>query len=110
MRSHGVPNFPDPNSRANFLYQRGEINGQKVDYNSPQFTSANKVCTHLLPNGGKATAAELQQALTQTLKYVQCLRQHGLPNMADPVESDGHIRLSFRQTGLGPTRHSCRRP
>ncbi len=101
MRSRGVPNFPDPNSQGNFLYERGEINGQTVDYRSPQFTSANKACTHLLPNGGKPTAAELQQALTQALKFVQCLRQHGLPSMPDPVESDGGISNYFPR-GVSP--------
>jgi hypothetical protein len=39
MRTHGVPNFPDPgpNGETNF-------NGTGVDPNSPFFVSANKVC------------------------------------------------------------------
>ena len=101
MRSHGVPNFPDPTSNGEFLSERGELNGQKVDFNSPQYVSANKACTHLLANGGQPTAAELQRLLTQALKFTQCLRQHGLPNMPDPVERDGGISQHFPR-GVSP--------
>jgi hypothetical protein len=48
MRSHGVPNFPDPNSQSGFLV-RG------VDSNSPQFKAALQSCQSLLP--GSAAAA-----------------------------------------------------
>jgi hypothetical protein len=39
MRTHGVPNYPDPgpNDDTNF-------NGTGVDPNSPSFENANKVC------------------------------------------------------------------
>lgn len=95
MRTHGVTNFPDPNSKGQFLSIHGVLNGQKVDFNSPQYTKANKDCEHLLPNGGQPTAAELQQLLTQALKYTTCLRTHGLPNMPDPVETSGNIGIRF---------------
>lgn len=39
------------------------------------------------------TAAEQEQALAQALKFVACLRKHGLANMQDPIESDGGIEL-----------------
>lgn len=93
MRSRGVPSFPDPNSEGNFLYHADEINGQKVDVNSPQYNSANKACTHLLPNGGQLTPAEQQALLAQTLKFVQCLRTHGFPNEPDPSTNGGGVSL-----------------
>ncbi|MGA8296109.1 MAG: hypothetical protein WB770_03620 [Acidimicrobiales bacterium] len=93
MRTHGVPNMPDPTSDGSFLYDRGLLNGQRVDVRSAQYNSADKACTHLLPNGGKPTAAGLQYALTQLLKYVRCLRTHGLPNTPDPVESKGGVGM-----------------
>lgn len=91
MRSHGVQNFPDPTSSGHFIDQHGELNGQQVDDNSPQYAAAEKNCQHLLPNGGRLTPAEQQQALSQALKYVQCLRTHGVPNMPDPFATDGGI-------------------
>ena len=93
MRTHGVPNMPDPTSDGSFLYDRGLLNGQRVDVRSAQYNSADKACTHLLPNGGKPTAAGLQYTLTQLLKYVRCLRTHGLPNTPDPVESKGGVGM-----------------
>jgi hypothetical protein len=43
MRSHGYPNFPDPNSSGDLVIPQG------VDPNSPQFDSAQRACQSLLP-------------------------------------------------------------
>jgi hypothetical protein len=43
MRSHGVKNFPDPNSQGGFL-----MDGD-VDYKSPTFQAAMQACKSLLP-------------------------------------------------------------
>jgi hypothetical protein len=94
MRTHGVPNMPDPTSNGSFLDNRGTVNGVKgVEPNSSAFQKADKACSHLLPNGGQLTPAEQQQALARTLKFVQCMRTPGEPNMADPVASNGGISL-----------------
>jgi len=45
IRSHGVPNFPDPK-----LHAGGGIDMEAP--NSPQFKTAQKACGHLLPGGG----------------------------------------------------------
>jgi len=42
MRSHGVKNFPDPNSQGGFLM------GGDIDYKSPQFQAAMQACQPLL--------------------------------------------------------------
>jgi hypothetical protein len=49
MRSHGVTNFPEPNSQGQELITGGGINP-----NSPQFQSAEQACQHLLPAGAVA--------------------------------------------------------
>jgi hypothetical protein len=41
MRTHGVPNFPNPNSATG----ETDFNGTGVDPNSPSFQKADKVCT-----------------------------------------------------------------
>ena len=46
IRSHGVPNFPDPKLHAGGGIEMGEAT------NSPQFKTAQKACRHLLPGGG----------------------------------------------------------
>lgn len=48
MRSHGVPNFPDPTGRGLSL-------GQGIDPRSPQFQSAMQACHQLLPGLGQGS-------------------------------------------------------
>jgi hypothetical protein len=99
MRSHGVPNFPDPTSdgQINVDFAHGGKDGSHassgIDRMSPQYISADQTCRHLLP-GGVPTPAQNQQALAQELKFAQCMRNHGEPNYPDPNPSDpGVVRL-----------------
>jgi len=114
MRSHGVQNFPDPDTSGNFLNKHGDINGQQVDINSPQYAAAQKDCQHLLANGGQLTPAEQQQALSQALKYVQCIRTHGVPTMPDPIATPGGVAnhlppgLSFQSPQFLAAQQACR--
>jgi hypothetical protein len=88
MRSHGEPGWPDPNSQGNFL-----INGRKDHLNGgPQMQSANKACQHLDPNT-PMTPAQQRQAANQALKFVACMRAHGLPNMPDPVVNANGVEM-----------------
>jgi hypothetical protein len=48
MRSHGVPNFPDPT----FSNGRAQLKVTGIDPNSPQFVAAVKACQSLRPGGG----------------------------------------------------------
>lgn len=81
MRTHGVPNYPDPQSNGQFLIQPGE---NLPSRSSAQFISANQACQHLLPDGGD-TPAERQQFLTAGLKYSHCMQTHGEPKFPDPT-------------------------
>ena len=89
IRSHGEPGWPDPNSQGNFVIdgKKDHLTGQS----SPQMQSANKACQHLLPNGGQETAAQLRKDLSQALKFVACMRSHGIPDFPDPVVQDGGV-------------------
>jgi hypothetical protein len=92
MRSHGVPNFPDPNSNGTF-----SINGNSVNLHSAQAQSAQKACSSLAPH---FTQAQQAQASSQMLKYSQCMRSHGVPNFPDP-NSKGQISQSFKKGSGG---------
>jgi hypothetical protein len=96
MRSHGEPGWPDPNSQGNFL-----INGRKDHLNGgPQMQSATKACQHLDPNT-PMTPAQQRQAANQALKFVACMRAHGLPNMPDPVVNANGIEIRMG-AGVSP--------
>ncbi len=92
MRSHGVPNFPDPSAsgqiNVDFAYggKDGSPASAGIDRMSPQYISADQTCRHLLP-GGVPTPAQNQQALAKELKFAQCMRSHGVPNFPDPTNA-----------------------
>jgi len=92
MRSHGVPNFPDPSAsgqiNVDFAYggKDGSPASAGIDRTSPQYISADQTCRHLLP-GGVPTPAQNQQALAKELKFAQCMRSHGVPNFPDPTNA-----------------------
>jgi hypothetical protein len=84
MRSHGVPTFPDPNSK-------GQVDASGVaNLNSPQYRKAQEVCRPLAPIGGGhstqgGSLAPQQEA--QLLKFARCMRSHGVPKFPDPTSS-----------------------
>jgi hypothetical protein len=85
MRTHGEPGFPDPQSDGSIL-----INGQKDHLNGALMNSAQKACQHLLPKQPPLTAAQQRRLTAQALKFVACMRAHGIPDMPDPVvNADG---------------------
>jgi hypothetical protein len=74
LRSHGVPNFPDPGGPI--------AAGIKQ---SPAFRSAMYTCLRLYPpatsTGKPFTGAQRIAALAR----VTCIRNHGIPNFTDPT-------------------------
>ncbi len=107
MRAHGEPGWPDPNSQGNFFIRAHQVNRQLM-------TKANKTCEHLLPNNGVFTAAQLKQATAKALRFVACMRTHGVPNMPDPVVQNGGISLSAGGTSpnsavFQSAQHACQR-
>jgi hypothetical protein len=71
MRSHGVPNFPDPTGgKIDLRVQpgpNGSTNVNGADVNGPAFQSAMNSCRSYLPNGGHLTAAQTAKAHAQAL-------------------------------------------
>jgi hypothetical protein len=106
LRSHGVPNFPDPKTNGNGGMQiqssngNTEVNGVKV--NGPAFQSALQACRSKLPNGGHPQPLSASRR-NQLLQFSQCMRAHGLTNFPDPTFGGGgaQLRLS-QQTCIDP--------
>jgi hypothetical protein len=85
MRSHGVPEFPDPSSSG-----APKESAQQLGVSDAQFQAADSSCRHLLPNGGTGpNQAELQQVAAVGLDFARCMRTHGVA-LADPG-TDGRI-------------------
>lgn len=101
VRSHGVPNYPDPGSGGTLPKE----SAQHLGVSNSQYQAAQRACQHLLPaTGGLLDASSLQQcylagvcpqalvqqALTAGRAFSQCMRSHGAPNWPDPsIDSEG---------------------
>ena len=78
VRSHGVPNFPDPSGSGGF-----NLNGTAINPQSPAFKSAQQRCFKLLLGG--APSAHPTQAMAQALQISECMRRHGVSGFPDPT-------------------------
>ncbi len=83
MRSHGVPNFPDPGAGGGG-FQIGS--GSGINPQSPAFVAAQNDCARFLPRPGGGRAVSEAQKLMM-LKLSQCMRAHGLASFPDPVST-----------------------
>jgi hypothetical protein len=99
MRSHGEPNFPDPNGQGVMTF--GANDG--IDPGSPKFHSAQEACQKLLPKHAPPSAAQAAKMQAQALKFSACMRAHGVPKFPDPTFSGGGVSLRIdRKSGLDP--------
>ena len=90
IRSHGVPNYPDPGSSGALP----KTDAQQLGVSTSEYEAAQHACQHLLPVGsaslrqcemaGVCTHAEIQQWLDAGLRFARCMRAHGVPNWPDP--------------------------
>jgi hypothetical protein len=108
MRSHSVPNFPDP--------QPGATNAkfpsaQELGVSSSQYQAAENNCQHLLPAGidDQFPPAEVPLLLSGMTKFSQCMRSHGVPNWPDPT-TDSQGRPAFPLSTHGFTRSEAHSP
>jgi hypothetical protein len=79
MHSHGVPNFPDPNSS-------GDIPKDQVVplAGSPQFQIAQSACQHLF-SGPNQSAEPKRIRLADALAFARCMRGRGFASFPDPT-------------------------
>jgi hypothetical protein len=81
LRSHGVPNFPDPDPD-------GRIPNipSGIDTAARAFLIAQKACAPLLPGATGAGPSPASRRL-QLLAVARCIRDHGVQNFPDPTTS-----------------------
>lgn len=89
MQSHGVKNFPEPDSSGGIQFTKGQ---SLPDVNSPQFRTAAKACVSLHPAAVAPNPAQQAQQLAANVQYAKCMRSHGVPNFPDPG-NDGFFDL-----------------
>jgi hypothetical protein len=90
MRSHGVPDYPDPQVSSSGIRLQVTISPGSANPNSPAFKSADGACHNLMPDGGEPANGAQDQA--QDVTFADCMRSHGVPNFPD-VDRDGAFTL-----------------
>jgi hypothetical protein len=96
MRSHGLPDFPDPQQHGNGISL--SLSGGKnsdLNPNSPRFQAAQRACRAYAPTpatNGPPNPRMAQQALA----FSRCMRSHGVPNFPDPKVSGNNVQLGGR--------------
>ena len=100
MRSHGVPNFPDPSAGGG---SKTALSNTDIDQDSPAYEAAGTACHKYFPNGNPTPPTPAQQArrLAERLKYAQCMRSHGVTKFPDP-DSYGVFGLLGPAQGVDP--------
>jgi predicted small secreted protein len=93
MRSHGVPDFPDPSANGG----RPHVSADSLGVSSSVYQSALNTCQHLAPDATDP-AAPGQQMLSQLLQFARCMRSHDVPDFPDP-DSVG-LRVPHSMTQL----------
>lgn len=83
MRSHGEPNFPDPNAN-------GGYSPTGIDVNSTTYRNALNDCSSLRRGAGSGNSVT-PQYLAKEVKFSQCMRAHGIAGFPDP---DSHGQFS----------------
>jgi hypothetical protein len=103
MRSHGLPDFPDPSSSGGIQLQAGR--GSDLDPRSAKFQAAQKACKKYAPDGGNPpSAAQQAQAMARALAFSECMRTHGVPNFPDPQKgANGGIFIGGQGNGFNPS-------
>jgi hypothetical protein len=93
VRSHGVPNFPDPDSTGHF----SKTVLRALGVSDSRLRAAEGPCQNLLPAGPPPLTAAQQQ---DYLRAAQCMRSHGITIFPDPVFSAGTVHFPEPPAGF----------
>lgn len=81
MRSHGVPNFPDPSAGGGIQIPAGS----GINPFSPAFKAAQQACQSLMPGGPSRNQHPTAKQIAMTRQVSECMRQHGVTDFPDPT-------------------------
>jgi hypothetical protein len=102
MRSHGVPNFPDPGA-SDSVIRAFKSSGV---FSSATFMAASRACAKY--NGGHLPTTPTTQVVSphemdKLLAVSRCMRSHGVPNFPDPNPISGEIGRPAGISANSPT-------
>lgn len=87
MRSHGVLDYPDPIAAGSAPHSNPDV--RNFASNSPAFQTAAHACRNYEVGQPSSSGAQTAELVAKLLKYVQCMRSHGVSNFPDPTSTGG---------------------
>lgn len=97
MRSHGIPNWPDPVGGG--VFDKSKLRSLGISPSRVR-AIAGGPCNHLLPpNGGPGsplTAQQLRTRIADERSFARCMRGHGLSRFPDPT-AQGRLSVEMVQ-------------
>ena len=97
VRSHGVPNYPDPTGSGGIPKETA----QQLGVGQSQLQAAQSDCAHLLPAGGSLSGQNNQTITVEQqqyyLKVSACMHSNGVTNFPEPSFYGGSVEFQ----GLG---------
>jgi hypothetical protein len=97
VRAHGVPHFPDPNTKGDFEFG--------VDVTRAVWGRAVNACKALQPPGS-LSAKRTPKQQTASLRFAQCIRENGVKDFPDPANGQPVVdtyRIPSSNTSAGMT-------
>jgi hypothetical protein len=79
IRANGVPDFPDPNAKGQFVYG--------VSVSPAVWTKAVDACKDLQPPGTLSAKRSPKQQ-SASLRFAQCIRENGVEDFPDPANGE----------------------
>jgi hypothetical protein len=79
MRANGVPHFPDPDPKGDYNFG--------VDVSREVWLKATDACKALKPPGALSSKRTPEQQ-SASLRFAQCVRDHGVKDFPDPVNGE----------------------
>jgi hypothetical protein len=79
IRAHGVRDFPDPDAKGEFQYG--------VSVTREVWTEAVNACKDMQPAGSLSSKRSPKQQ-TASLRFAQCVREHGVKDFPDPANGE----------------------
>lgn len=98
MRSHGLPDFPDPNANGHSF---GNQQQQQQQRGSPHFATAYQDCRYLLPSTPSSSRKKVIPSQAQLVRFSQCMRSHGVPDYPDP-NPNVSLTTELPRLGINP--------
>jgi hypothetical protein len=79
IRAHGVPHFPDPNAKGEYVFG--------IDVSPAVWQKAVNACKALEPPGALSSKRSPKQQ-SAALRFSGCIRANGVKDFPDPVNGD----------------------